>query len=199
VDELDEFDELDDLDELEDLPDPDLLEEEETAQDVLAALLAKLGLTATVQSGLSQKDDRGEQVVVLSVAGDGLQELVGKKGEVLVSLQYLTRLMVSQQLRRRVDFVVDVNGYRQKREEGLRRLADRMAEKVVQRGRMVTLEPMSPYDRRLIHVHLRENTAVSTRSIGVGDGRRIQIHLAGQEPTLPAGKTPATPYRPNRR
>lgn len=178
VDVEDDFDVLDDL---EDLPDPELLEEEETAQYIVAQLIDKLGLDAHVDSDLSERDDLGKQVVELDIDGEDLGELIGRRGETLSSLQYLTRLMVSQQLRRRVDFQIDVNGFRQQREDGLARLAARMAEKVVRRGQSVTLEPMSAYERRLIHVHLRDNTAVTTRSIGQGDSRRVQIHPAGQD------------------
>ncbi len=182
----DEFDELDDL---EDLPDPELLEEEETAQYIVAQLIDKLGLDAHVDSDLSEKDDFGKQVVELDVDGEDLGELIGPRGETLSSLQYLTRLMVSQQLRRRVDFQIDINGFRQQREDGLARLAARMAEKVVRRGQSVTLEPMSAYERRLIHVHLRDNTAVTTRSIGQGDSRRVQIHPAGQDADADANES----------
>ncbi|MCA9980128.1 MAG: protein jag [Anaerolineales bacterium] len=169
------------LDELEDLPDPELLEEEETAHYLVSKLIEKLDLEASVESALSEKDDRGRQVVLLTIEGDELGDLIGRRGDTLNSLQYLSRLMASQQLRRRVEFQIDVNGYREQREEGLKRMAERMADKVVRRGRTVTLEPMSPYERRLIHVHLRDNNAVTTSSIGQGSGRRVQIHVAGQE------------------
>ena len=169
------------LDDLEDLPDPELLEEEETAQYIVAQHIEKLGLDAHVDSDLSERDDLGKQVVELDIDGEDLGELIGRRGETLNSLQYLSRLMVSQQLRRRVNFQIDVNGFRQQREDGLARLAARMADKVVRRGQSVTLEPMSAYERRLIHVHLRDNTAVTTRSIGQGDSRRVQIHPAGQD------------------
>lgn len=175
------FDEFDELDDLEDLPDPELLEEEETAQYILSQLVEKLDLDAHVESALSEKDDLGKQVVELDIIGEDLGELIGRRGETLSSLQYLSRLMVSQQLRRRVDFQIDINGFRQQREDGLSRLAERMAEKVVRRGKSVTLEPMTPYERRLIHVSLRKNTAVTTRSIGQGDSRRVQIHPAGEK------------------
>jgi spoIIIJ-associated protein len=170
------------FDEFEDLPDPELLEEEETAHAVVAKLVNMLELDAAVESSLSEKDDMGKQVVELTIDGEDLGDLIGRRGETLSSFQYLSRLMVSQHLRRRVDFQIDVNGYRRQREEGLMRMAERMADKVVRRGRTVTLEPMSPYERRLIHVHLRDNAAVATKSIGQGNNRRIQIMLAGQEP-----------------
>lgn len=167
----------DEFDELDALPDPELLEEEEVTREVLQQLLEKLGVEATVETAISDPDDLDKQVIEVNVAGEGLQNLIGRNGETLTDLQYITRLMVSQRLRRRVDFVIDVDGYRRKREEGLTRLAERMAEKVVARQRAVTLEPMSPYERRIIHMALRDHQFVYTKSVGSGTDRRIRIWL----------------------
>lgn len=163
------------FDDLDALPDPELLEEEEIARDLTVKLLEQMGVEATVQTQLSEPDDLGKQVVELNIEGDDLQALIGRNGSTLADLQFVARLMVSQQLRRRVDFVIDVDGYRRKREEGLTRLAERMAQKVVSRQRPVTLEPMTPYDRRLIHMALRDHKDVYTKSIGSGNDRRVRI------------------------
>lgn len=173
-----EFDELDDLDAL---PDPELMEEEETAAELLGVLLAKMGYDVTLSTELSHdvEDEMDTQVVVVSVEGAQLQGLIGRQGETLAALQYVARLMASQQLRRRVDFVVDVDGYRRKRQEGLTRLAMRMADKVVEQKRPITLESMSPFERRLIHMALRDHAAVYTKSIGTGDARRVRIWPKG--------------------
>lgn len=163
------------FDELDALPDPELLEEEETAVSMIGKLLDKMGIDATVDSSLTEEDDLGKQVIELDVQGPEVAELIGRQGETLVALQYIGRLMVSQQLRRKVEFVIDVDGYRRKRREGLSRLAQRMADKVIKRNRPVTLEPMSSYERRLVHVALRDHAKVTTRSIGEGRERRVRI------------------------
>lgn len=162
-------------DEFENLPDPELLEEQETAQACLELLLDKMGLDVTLNSYLTEPDDLGKQVVQVDIDGEDAKELVGRRGETLTSLQFLARLMVSQQLKRRVDFVVDIASFRRQREEGLRKLADRMAQKVIKQNRPITLEPMSPYERRLVHMALRDHSKVFTKSIGSGDDRRVKI------------------------
>lgn len=164
------------LQELEALPDPDLLEEEETVQEVLETLLEKLDIAGTVATQLSEADDLGKQVVEVDINGEYLSDLIGRRGNTLYTLQYMARLMVSHRLQRRVEFVIDVDGYRKKRAEGLKSLAQRMASKALQRNRPVTLEPMSPYERRLIHVALRDQDDVFTKSIGEGSSRRVRIH-----------------------
>lgn len=169
----------DEFDDLDALPDPELLEEAESAGEVIRTLLEKMYIEADVTTELSEKDDLDRQIVLVNINGGELADLIGRSGETLVTFQYMSRLMVSQQLQRRVDFLVDVNGYRQQREEGLMRLADRMAEKVLRRSRPVTLEPMSPFERRLIHVRLRERDDVFTKSIGSGNQRRVRIYPDG--------------------
>lgn len=164
------------FDDLEDLPDPYLLEEEEVAVDILHTLMEKMGIEVEIESKLSEADDLGKQAVVINVKGEGLEPLVSGRGENMVDLQYLTRLMVGQKLQRRVTFLVDVNGFRNRKEEGLEKLAMRMAEKVNRRQKPITLEPMNSYERRLIHMSLRDRDDVYTKSVGEGSSRRVRIH-----------------------
>ena len=116
-----------------------------------------------------------EKVIVLQIQGDDLGNLIGRKGETLSSLQYITRLMVSHSLQRRVNFVVDAGNYKSKRAETLRRLAERMANKAVEKNRSIKLDPMPPHERRIIHVTLRKRDDVTTKSVGEGDFRRVTI------------------------
>ncbi len=173
---VDETDDDESFDDLENLPDPDLLEEEEVAGEVLETLFAKMGLRVSIDTSLGQPDELGKQVVNVVIVGDKLDDLIGPRGEGMVDLQFLSRLMVSQKLRRRVNFLIDINNYRGRKEEGLVKLANRMAEKVTQRGNPVTLEPMNSYERRLIHLALRESKRVYTRSVGEGHARRVRIY-----------------------
>ena len=101
--------------------------------------------------------------------------LIGPRGETLDSLQFLSRLMVAHKLHRRANFVVDVEGFRRRREQALTRLAERMAEKARQRGEPIGLEPMSAYERRIIHMTLRDSADVYTESTGEGKQRRVRI------------------------
>jgi spoIIIJ-associated protein len=123
----------------------------------------------------SAEIDEDDAVHVLNIAGDDLGMLIGRQNEVLAALEMVTRLMVNQKLHMHSDFVVDVNGYRAKRAESLRKLALRMADQAIESGRTTVLEPMSPAERRIIHIALRENPDVTTQSIGEGDHRKVTI------------------------
>lgn len=160
-------------DEIEEI-DPD--EEREMAVDLMQNLLEKMHVNATVSASLSEPDDlTGRQINIIEVQGDDLGVLIGPRGDTLGSMQYLTRLMVGHKLRNRANFVIDVEGYRRRREQALTRLAERMAQKVLKRGTPVGLEPMPPNERRIIHMALRTNEAVYTQSVGEGNRRKVRI------------------------
>lgn len=149
------------------------------ATEIVTNLLQKMGYEeATVRLERSEPDDRtGRVMTVLHVEGENLAGLIGPHGETLNDFQYVARLMAGHALRRRADFLVDVDGYRSQRKESLRSLAKRMATKAVERGSPVTLEPMSSYDRRLVHIALRDHDEVYTSSVGEGSNRRVRIYL----------------------
>ncbi len=132
---------------------------------------------ATISSHLTEPDDlTGKQLPVVDINGDDLGVLIGPRGETLDSLQYISRLMVGHSTRQRANFVIDIEGYRERREQALSRLAERMANKAVKRGSPVTLEPMPAYERRIIHMALRESKDVKTESTGEGNRRRVRIY-----------------------
>lgn len=149
----------------------------EKGRELLTGLLKHMNLDAHVeivpQSAAEIDDDEPAQV--LNIVGDNLGVLIGRQNETLSALEFITRLMVNQQVRSRASFVVDVNGYRAKRAESLRKLALRMADQAAQSGRTVALEPMPPAERRIIHLALREHPSVITQSIGEGDRRKVTI------------------------
>jgi spoIIIJ-associated protein len=101
--------------------------------------------------------------------------LIGRRGETLRDLEYLTRLLVVQKTDQQSRFVVDVEGYRTRRERVLRELAKRMAERVEVSRQPITLEAMPPNERRIVHLALRDHPSVRTNSIGEGDHRRVMI------------------------
>lgn len=101
--------------------------------------------------------------------------LIGRRGETLDSLQYLTNLVVNKKTAQRYKVVINTENYREKREETLKALADRLSEKVMKNRKSVVLEPMSPHERRIIHTALQDNAEVETFSQGEEPYRRVVI------------------------
>ncbi len=151
--------------------------EAEVAQGALLELLAFLGMDEAQVSVRRAEPaaGEGEPPLVLDVRGPGTDVLVGYRGETLAALQRITRLIVGREMAGRVRLVVDVDGFKARREQSLRRLAQRMAEQAVRTGRTAVLEPMSPYERRIVHIALREHPQVTTQSVGEGDRRKVTI------------------------
>ncbi|AGA70915.1 putative RNA-binding protein [Desulfitobacterium dichloroeliminans LMG P-21439] len=114
---------------------------------------------------------------LVNITGEELGILIGRRGDTLEALQYLTNLAVSKQLSEKVRIIVDVEGYRQRREETLVRLAKRLSDKVKRTGTRVVLEPMNPHERRIIHTALQEETHISTFSEGEEPNRKVVISL----------------------
>lgn len=151
-------------------------EEQAMALEVMATLLEKMDVAAELTTSISEPDDlTGHRVNVIDVDGEDLGILIGPRGETLNALQYLARLMVGNQIQKHTSFVVDVEGYRKRRQQALARLAERMAKKVISRRRPVSLEPMPPHERRIIHMTLRDNDEVYTQSSGEGNRRKVRI------------------------
>jgi spoIIIJ-associated protein len=148
-------------------------------KEFLSGLLDRAGLRATVEvvAQSAAEAEEGDRVPVLNIVGDDLGTLIGRQNEVVSAIEFITRLAVNQQSHTRSQFTVDVNGYRAKRAESLRKLGLRMAEQVEQSGRTVSLEPMPPAERRIIHLALRDHPRVFTQSIGEGDRRKVTIVL----------------------
>lgn len=144
------------------------------SKDTLEKLLHGMGLQAHVQV-LKDIASEDERAFVLNIVGDDLGILIGRRGETLRDLEYLTRLLVAQQTGKQVRLVVDVEGYRTRRERVLNELAKRMAERVQSNRQPITLEAMPPNERRIVHMALRDHPSVTTQSIGEGDHRRVMI------------------------
>jgi spoIIIJ-associated protein len=146
------------------------------ARDIAMQLLQRMGLTADVVTrwGAPNEPDMPPPVWV-DIQGKDLSTLIGRRGETLRAFQYLTRLILTKSLGESPMVVVDVEGYRARREEQLRRLARRMADQALEAGRTMTLEPMPPHERRIIHIELRDHARVFTESVGEGDRRKITI------------------------
>ncbi len=150
---------------------------EQIARETLQELLVKMGVKAQVfiRPEEEMPQDEDAPPFILDIMGDDLGVLIGRRGQTLQSLQYITRLIVSREVQHWVNLVVDVEKYKLRREKSLRQLAQRMAERVAFGGQPVALEPMPPNERRIIHLTLRDHPIVTTRSIGKGDRRKVTI------------------------
>ncbi|HRE47984.1 MAG TPA: Jag N-terminal domain-containing protein, partial [Aggregatilineales bacterium] len=130
------------------LSDEEIAAEVKVGIEVLGELLKHMGLTPQITPKRAVTDGKEPRHWVLDVTGSEVSTLTGYKGEGLASLQYLTRILVSRKTGRRAHLVIDLDGYKGRREAQLRRLAQRMAEQAIQRGKAVAMEPMPPHERR---------------------------------------------------
>ena len=149
---------------------------EEIALAFLQKLVADMNLEATVTMTDAEEDEKR-----ITVEGSNAAILIGHHGETLDALQYLANLAANKKVagvkREYVRITVDVEGYRAKREETLRALARRMADKVLKYKKSVMLEPMNPYERRIIHSEVQKIEGVSTNSIGSDNNRKVVMYL----------------------
>jgi spoIIIJ-associated protein len=146
------------------------------AQETVSELLGKMRIKAEVKASYSEVDEiRGTRAILVDITGQDLSVLIGKRSETLNALQYIARLIVSKELGENITLVVDVEGYRTRRERQLRQLAHRMAEQAIKTGRKQTLEPMPPNERRIIHMELRDDEQVTTESFGEEPHRKVTI------------------------
>ena len=152
------------------------------ARQTLEELLEKMGIQVRVEAYVKPPQDEDDyHKLVLNIQGQDLGVLIGRRGETLDALQFITRLVVGREVERRINLVVDVEGYRERRERSLRQLAQRMAERAVATGRRQVLEPMPPAERRIVHVELRNHPEVETESVGQDENRKVTIYLRGSK------------------
>ena len=135
-----------------------------------------MGVEVTINA---RRDEEGN--VRVDMFGDTLGILIGRRGETLDALQYLTSLYVNKGGEDYIRVTLDTENYRAKREEALRRLANRMANRAIKTGRKVVMEPMNPYERRILHSALQQNDAVTTHSEGEEPFRHVVISLKREE------------------
>ena len=145
------------------------------AEETVSKLLYHMKLQAQVSAHFEESDREDRRTIHVDVRGDDLSILIGRRSETLNAFQYVASLMVGKEVQQWVQLVVDVEGYRSRRENQLRRMARRMAEQAVKTGRRQVLEPMSANERRIIHLELREHPAVTTESIGEEPYRKVTI------------------------
>ena len=144
-------------------------------EETISKLLYHMNLQAQVSAHYEESDREGRQTVHVDVRGEDLSILIGRRSETLNAFQYIASLMVGKEVQQWVQLVIDVEGYRSRREKQLRRMARRMAEQAIKTGRRQVLEPMSASERRIVHIELREHPAVDTESMGEDPYRKVTI------------------------
>ena len=146
------------------------------ARETVSDLLEKMKVQARVETHFGEADDpNGQAPILVEIYGDDLSILIGRRSETLSALQYISSLIVGKELERWIPLMIDVEGYRARRERQLRQLARRMAEQAITTGKRQVLEPMPANERRLIHMELRSHEDVITESIGEEPNRKVTI------------------------
>ncbi len=143
----------------------------EKAKEFLMSVFEKMNVEAEISA------QEEEDSILLKIKGDDIGIIIGRRGETLDSLQYLTSLVVNKSKEEYKRVVIDIENYRQKREETLVKLANRLADRVVKYKKNITLEPMNPYERRVIHSSLQNHKYVETYSVGDEPNRKVIITL----------------------
>jgi spoIIIJ-associated protein len=142
----------------------------DTTRNIILTILEKMGIEGAVKD---IKEGENKVYIELDSSRSGL--IIGKKGATLEALQFLVNLMVNHQTKSDKKIILDIESYRAKREKALRKLSREVAQKVIKTGKPWTLEPMNPFERRLIHLTLQNDTRVTTKSEGQGVYRKVKI------------------------
>ena len=144
---------------------------EKIAKNFLREMFIAMGIIVNIETQLKDKQ------LLINLTGDDMGILIGKRGQTLDSLQYLVNLVVNKGNAPYLSITIDTENYRQRRKETLESLAYNLAKKVRQTGKKVVLEPMNPYERRIIHSSLQNNRYVTTYSEGEEPFRNVVITL----------------------
>lgn len=158
---------------LPELSDEELDEIADTAIEVLRGILAFFD----AEEAEIEEYEGDDMELIFDVVGDNLAMLIGRHGRTLDALQYLVSAIVSKRIGQHYPVVVDVEGYVNRRKQKLVSIAKSSAARVIRQKRSVRLRPMSPYERRIVHMALKGDTRVRTESEGVDPNRQVVIHL----------------------
>lgn len=154
----------------------------QVARVVVESLIEKMKVHARVVTKYIDTTDEThpEPTISIEVLGDDLSILIGRHSETLNAIQYISSLIISRELNRWVPILIDIQGFRSRRERQLKQLAQRLADQAVNTGRRQVLEPMPANERRIIHMELREHPDVETESIGEEPYRKVTIVPKGK-------------------
>jgi spoIIIJ-associated protein len=154
--------------------DPTLKIANQVVSDLLEKMKVKARVSAAYLEAVDEKDHPG---IMVEIEGDDLSILIGRRSETLNALQYITSLIVGKEVGEWVPVMIDVQGYRARRERQLRLIARRIAEQAIHTGKRQVLEPMPANERRIIHLELKDHPQVFTESIGDEPNRKVTISL----------------------
>ena len=147
----------------------------DTTEAIVSKLINHLGMKAQISAHYDDSSTDDRRIIQVDVRGDDLSALIGRQAETLTAFQYVASLIIGKETQKWVQLVVDVEGYRSRREKQVRQIALRMVDQVIKTGRKATLEPMTASERRAIHIELRGHPAVKTESVGEEPHRKVVI------------------------
>ena len=146
-----------------------------TTSEVIDNIISLLGVDVVSTLAQVEREDLGGPV--FEIEGDDAGLLIGRRGDTLKALQFLVKYLVSQKLDGNVNMLVDVEGYQDRRYQSLMNMARGVAQRVADSGRPITLEPMPPNERRIVHMALADHHRVTTESTGSGSSRQVVVQL----------------------
>ena len=146
-----------------------------TTSEVIDKIISLLGVDVVSTLAQVEREDLGGPV--FEIEGDDAGLLIGRRGDTLKALQFLVKYLVSQKLDANVNILVDVEGYQDRRYQSLMSMARRVAQRVADSGQPITLEPMPPNERRIVHIALADHHRVTTESTGSGSSRQVVVQL----------------------
>lgn len=150
----------------------------EQIKEIIKSLVEKMGFVCDVEILDSQDMQNIEKNLICNIKTKESNFLIGQYGVNLQSLQHISRLIIKRKIEQRINFVLDVNFYRQEKNSSIVRLATEMSEQALRERRAVVLRPMSSYERRIVHIELSKNNQIKTESIGEGEERKVVIKPA---------------------
>ncbi len=158
-------------------PDTDKDDTLRLTEEIVSELLEKMNLVANVDASYGEESENLPfRPILVDITGKDLSILIGRRAKTLNALQYITRLILGKELEHGIPLSLDVEGYRDRREQQVRSLAKRVADQVADTKREQALEPMPPNERRFAHIELQDNNSVYTESIGQDPNRKVIIH-----------------------
>jgi spoIIIJ-associated protein len=148
---------------------------ENLIKEVVSELLLKMGFFCEIELIKEHDQKQEKENIICNIKTEDSNFLIGQYGINLQSLQHIARVLVRKRTQEKANFILDVNMYRKEKNISIIVLAKNIAQQVVQDKKAITLRPMSPYERRLVHMELSKNDLVETESIGEGEERKIII------------------------
>lgn len=157
------------------------MEKEQTAiiKKIIAELISKTGFTSEVEVIKKENDDNDRENFICNVQiNEDPQVLIGQYGFNLQALQHIARLLVRKKVDKKARFILDINSYRQQKNESIINQARQAASEAILEGRAIVMRPMSAYERRLVHMELSTNPEVETESVGDKENRKVIVRPA---------------------